>query len=93
MKKQFILGTITIVALLLSSCKTLQIEKPNESYLPSNLAPAISELPLQVELDVKKLEASINKKMNGLIFEGYNLSDKDLSVKVWKAQNFTFSIN
>lgn len=93
MKKLLFLGTITITALLFSSCKTMQIEKPKESYLPSNLAPAISELPLQVELDVKKLEASINKKMNGLIFEGSNLSDKDLSVKVWKAQNFTFSIN
>lgn len=30
--------------------------------------------------------------MNGLIFDGSNLSNKDLTVKVWKAQNFTFSI-
>jgi len=82
-----------MIGLLFTSCKTMQIEKPNESYLPSNLAPALSELPLQVELDVKKLESSINKKMNGLIFEGSNLSNKDLSVKVWKAQNFTFTIN
>jgi len=79
---------------MFTSCKTaLQIEKPKESYLPSNLSPALSELPLQVELDVKKLEASINKKMNGLIFDGSNLSNKDLSVKVWKAQDFTFTIN
>ena len=82
-----------MIGILFTSCKTMQIEKPNESYLPSNLAPALSELPLQVELDVKKLESSINKKMNGLIFEGSNLSNKDLSVKVWKAQNFTFTIN
>jgi len=70
----------------------MQIEKPKESYLPSNLSPALSELPLQVDLDVKKLEASINKKMNGIIFEGTKISDKDLSVKIWKAQNFTFTI-
>src|ERR1035437_2175336 len=81
------------MALMFTSCKTMQIEKPKESYLPSNLSPALSELPLQVELDVKKLEASINKKMNGLIFDGSNLSNKDLSVKVWKVQNFTFTIN
>lgn len=94
MKKQIIFISITFLALLLTSCKTaLQIEKPKESYLPSNLSPALSELPLQVELDVKKLEASINKKMNGLIFDGSNLSNKDLSVKVWKAQDFTFTIN
>jgi len=93
-KKQIIFISITFLVLLLTSCKTaLQIEKPKESYLPSNLSPALSELPLQVELDVKKLEASINKKMNGLIFDGSNLSNKDLSVKVWKAQDFTFTIN
>lgn len=93
MKKQNILVIVASVLLLVSSCKTaLQIEKPKESYLPSNLAPALSELPLLVELDVKKLEASINKKMNGVIFEGANISDNDLSVRISKAQNFTFSI-
>ena len=93
MKKLTIILSIAFVALLFSGCKTMQIEKPKESYLPSNLSPALSELPLQVELDVKKLETSINKKMNGLIFEGTKISDKDLSVKIWKAQNFTFTIN
>ena len=93
MKKQNIILSIACIALLLSSCKTLQIEKPKESYLPSNIAPALSELPLKVELDVKKLEMAINKKMNGIIFEGTNISGKDLSVKVSKVQNFTFTIN
>lgn len=93
MKKLTIILTIAFAGLLFSACKTMQIEKPKESYLPSNLSPAISELPLKVELDVKKLEASINKKMNGIIFEGTKISDKDLAVKVWKAQNFTFTIN
>lgn len=94
MKKQIILVTIAIVSLLSTSCKTsLQIEKPKESYLPSSLSPAVSELPLQVELDVKKLEAAINKKMTGLIFDGSNFSNKDLAVKIWKVQNFTFTIN
>jgi len=94
MKKLSIKVLLVSVALIAVSCKSTQIiEQPKESYLPSNLAPALSELPLQIELDVKKLEAAINKKMNGLIFEGSNLADKDLTVKVWKAQNFTFSIN
>jgi hypothetical protein len=91
--KQKIIFSIACIALFLNSCKTMQIEKPTESYLPSNIAPALSELPLQVEIDVKKLESSINKKMNGVIFEGSNLSGKDLSVKISKVQNFTFSIN
>jgi len=92
-KKQLIFMSIAIVGLLATGCKTMQIEKPNESYLPSNLAPALSELPLQVELDVKKLESSINKKMTGVIYEGSNISNKDLSIRVEKAQNFTFTIN
>jgi len=85
--------SIACVISLFCSCKSIQIEKPKESYLPSNLSPVISELPLQVELDVKKLEIAINKKMNGLIYDGTKISDKDLSVKVWKSQNFTFTIN
>ncbi len=93
MKKQLFFVTITLISVLFSSCKTaMQIEKPKESYLPSNIAPAVSEIPLQVELDVKKLEAAVNKKMTGLLYEGSNISDNDLSIKVWKAQNFTFDI-
>jgi len=92
MKKQNFILVVTSIVLLFSACKTVQFEKPKESYLPSTIAPATSELPLQVELDVKKLEAGINKKMNGLLFEGSNLAGKDISVKVSKAQNFTFSI-
>ena len=93
MKKLNIVILLAAALLSFNSCKTMQIDRPKESYLPSNLAPAVSEIPLQVELDVKKLEAAVNKKMNGLIFEGSNISNKDLSIKVWKAQNFTFTIN
>jgi len=53
---------LSFITLFISSCKTLQVEKPKESYLPSNLAPAMSEFPLQVEIDIKKLETAINKK-------------------------------
>ena len=93
MQRQNILIFILVISLFASSCKTVQIEKPKETYLPSNLSPVLSELPLQVELDIKKLEAALNNKMSGLIFEGAKISDKDLSIKVWKAQNFTISIN
>ena len=85
---------LSAIALLVSACKTTtQIEKPKESYLPSTIAPAMSEFPLQISVDIKKLEAAVNKKMNGLIFEGNNLNNQDLSVKIWKAQNFSFTVN
>jgi len=85
---------LAAVVLLVSSCKTtsFQAEKPKESYLPSNLAPVMSEFPLQVEIDVKKLEATVNKKVNGLVYQGNNLNNQDLSVKIWKAQNITFTV-
>ncbi|MBP6231590.1 MAG: DUF4403 family protein, partial [Paludibacteraceae bacterium] len=84
---------ILLLTLMMVSCKTtLQIEPPKESYLPSKLTPATSELPLMIEVDVKKLESAINKKINGLIFEGDKLNNQDLSVKIWKAQNFSFNV-
>jgi hypothetical protein len=92
MKKYYFILPVLSMILTFSSCKTMQIEKPKESYLQTNMAPAVSELPLQVELDVKKLESAVNKKMSGLIFEGSNVGDKDLTIRVWKAQNFTFTI-
>ncbi|MEN6618095.1 MAG: DUF4403 family protein [Rikenellaceae bacterium] len=91
MKK--ILTSVFCLILFLTSCKTTHIEGPAESYLPSELAPAISELPLELELDIKKLEETVNSKMTGLIYEGSNISDRDLTIKVWKAQNFSFFIN
>jgi len=87
------LAILAAIIAFTASCKTaMQIERPRESYLPSNLAPAVSELPLEVEVDVKKLEAAINKKLIGLIFEGEKLNNQDLSVKIWKAQNFSFTV-
>lgn len=88
--KYLLLLAITFV--VMSACKTLQVEKPTESYIPSDLPPAMSEFPIKVDLDVKKLEAAINSKMKGLIYEGSNISDKDLQIKVWKVQDFSFQI-
>lgn len=87
------LMVLTVLALAISSCKSaFQVEKPHESYLPSSLSPANSDLPLKVSVDVKKLETAVNKKLNGLIFQGDKLNNQDLSVKIWKAQNFTFTV-
>jgi len=86
-------AVILLSAFIQFSCKTLKTERPVESYLPSQLTPAVSELPLQVEIDIKKLESAVNREFSGLLFEGDNLNNQDLSVKVWKAQDFAFNIN
>lgn len=91
--RNILLTTILLAFLVLPySCKTLQVEKPAESYIPAPIQPAVSELPLSVELDLKKLETALNREMQGLLFQGEKLNNQDLSVKVWKANNFTFSI-
>ena len=92
-KPNFFSLSMAFLFLFALSTKAIRIEKPKESYLPSRISPAFSELPLHVELDIKKLEVSVNKKLNGLIYQGSNIKDKDLSVKVWKADYFTFTIN
>jgi len=82
-----------ILLVAITSCKTAQIEGPVESYLPTAIAPAMSEFPLQIELDVKKLESAVNSKMTGLLYQGDNISGNDLSVKIWKGGQFLFFIN
>jgi len=91
-KKNNLFIIIALVAVSFSSCKTLQMDAPKESYLPTNLAPAHSEFPLQAEIDVKRLETAVNKKLTGLLYEGKNINNQDLTIRVWKAQNFTFSV-
>jgi len=91
-KHSFYLLSLFFITLFLNSCKTLKIEKPKENYLPSSIAPSLSELPLMVELDVKNLESTINKKLVGTLYEGTNIGGQDLTVKIIKAQNFTFSV-
>ena len=93
MNNKSLLLIALFVALIFSSCKTLKTERPRESYLPSDLSPAYSELPLHLELDIKQLETSVNNNLNGLLYEGSNITDKDLSIKVWKSGDFTFTVN
>jgi hypothetical protein len=45
---------ILILSFWVISCKAPQIEGPQESYLPSEIAPSLSELPLRIELMSKK---------------------------------------
>ena len=92
MKKNNFFIIIALVAFSFSSCKTLQLDAPKESYLPTTLAPANSEFPIQADIDVKQLETTLNKKLTGLLYEGKNINNQDLSIKVWKAQNFAFTV-
>ncbi len=95
MKKALIsIISFSLSSILLISCGApMTIQKPAESYIPSSISPTMSELPLRADIDVKKLENAVNRKLNGLIYSTDSLIYKDLSVKVWKVQDFSFSVN
>lgn len=82
-----------LLSFLVNSCGApLLIEKPVESYIPSSIAPALSQIPMSIDIDVKKLEKSVNRKLSGFIYSGDSLFDINLSVKVWKVQDFIFDV-
>jgi len=83
---------IFFVILTVTSCRTVKTERPKESYLPARLEPIVSELPLQIEIDIKKLESAVNREVHGLLFEEEGINNQDISVKVWKAQDFSFNV-
>jgi len=82
----------TTLLLILISCGTSRIEGPAESYLPAEIPSVASELPVTIELDIRKLEQTVNSNLKGLLFQEDNISGKDLSVKVWKAADFSFFV-
>ena len=90
----FFVLIVSPMLFLAAGCgSALNIEAPRESYIPSSLAPSMSELPLDAEIDVRAMENLINTKFTGLLYEGKNINDKNISVKVWKADNFSVFVN
>lgn len=78
---------------IINACSPmLQSEKPVENYTPTPTNVVSSDIPLSIELDVKKLETSLNKSLQGLIYEGDSVGSNNLSVKVWKVQDFSFNV-
>ncbi len=77
----------------LFACKSLQIQAPTETYLAPKKNTVVSEIPVNIGLDVRKIEQSLNKTLNGLLFEQDNVNNQDLSIKVWKAKPFQIKAN
>ena len=59
----FFVLIVSPMLFLATGCgSALNIEAPRESYIPSSLAPSMSELPLDAEIDVRAMENLINTK-------------------------------
>ncbi|MDD2346527.1 MAG: DUF4403 family protein [Bacteroidales bacterium] len=76
--------------IVISSCKTIQVEKPQESYLNPVFKPEISTISIPINLNMLDIEKSVNRQFTGLIYEDKDLSDDNMQIKVWKSKNFEF---
>ena len=92
MKINFKIKTNLFLAMLIaiSSCKTIQVEKPPESYLNAVFKPEISTISIPIKLNMMDIEKSVNRQFLGLIYEDNDLSDDNMQIKIWKSKSFEF---
>ena len=74
------------------SCRTTIISKaPAEAYQTFQYKPPVSQVIVPVELSLRDMEATLNRQLNGLIYEDTNYSDNML-MKVWKVSPILISM-
>lgn len=88
MKKLLKGATFTIVTLLfLAGCKVYKAEMPLESYKYQPQKPQTSVINLFADLEVAKLEALVNSKIDSVLYNDNSFEDHDndnLMLKAWK---------
>ena len=81
-------------ALFIQGCSsTSKIPKPNEGYTSFEYKPTSSVVNVPVSLSEKMLNSKINAEINGLLFEDKNMTDDNVTLKVWKVQPIAVQIN
>lgn len=91
MKPKFLF--FSLFTLLFFSCKTqFSANKPKEEYIAPKVEKKLSSIGLTIDLDIPALEKGLNNSLKGLIYEDTNLSDDNMLIKVWKQQDFHFTI-
>lgn len=81
--------------LFFCSCRTINIERPPESYLPAEFHPPYSNLNIPVNIEIKKLETIVNQQLHGLLYADTSFEDNNhdnLMVKAWKTSDIKLSM-
>jgi hypothetical protein len=82
------ISSITLIAiLLLMGCKVYKPEMPLESYKYQLPKPQNSVINLFADLEVAKLEAIVNSKIDSVLYDDHSFDDHDsdnLMLKAWK---------
>lgn len=86
---------ILIVLYACSGPKAFVAKAPEEKSEKLSIHPEISEVSIPVELSIPGMEASINKQLNGLLYEGDKLPVNDnvtMDLKVWKMNTIKLDV-
>lgn len=79
--------TAAMLLLGISSCSTVKVEKPTESYLPDVIRTSPSVIGFTTEARISDIQREVNKQFTGLVYEDNSLEDNggdNLMVKAWK---------
>jgi len=88
--RQKIFFLIVLSMFLLKACKTIEPQKPEETYLSryENFSRQLSIVNIPVELDLNEVEKEINVRVNNLLYEDETVNEgNNFKIKVWKKDN------
>jgi hypothetical protein len=89
------LSHAVIIVMMLTSCSSLKIEKPIESYIPEVVRPQPSVIGFTIEAKLSDIQKELNREFTGLIYEDNSLDDNggdNLMVKAWKQGDITLTM-
>lgn len=78
------------------SCRTLKPTAPIESVLPYSIEKTPSYISLTLETGIDEIEAFINRRFDGLIYEDMDLNNNggdNLMVRAWKQSRIELGLN
>ncbi len=95
--KNFSCGLVLILmaGLFVAGCKSLEPQKPTESYKYAPVKPQTSVVSLYADLDVARLSAIVNSNTDSVLYEDNSFADNDndnLMLKAWKNGQVKFSL-
>ncbi|MCE1199741.1 MAG: DUF4403 family protein [Marinilabiliales bacterium] len=95
MKKTLYPLLLGLSVLFTAGCRSLQPQRPAESYKYVPAKPKTSLLTLQADLEVSRIEQVINSQVDSLLYEDNSFLDKggdNLMIKAWKNGAITMSL-
>lgn len=84
-----------VFILLMASCATVKIEKPEEAYSYVPVRPTPSIIGFTLEAKLSDIQEKLNETFSGLVYEDNSLDDNggdNLMVKAWKQEKIILTM-